>query len=95
MSLSGIRDMSMLTEAPPERMPIKTYVLEYNEELIREAINRELKRDGQVFIVHNKVSDIYNFADKISKICPYAKVGVAHGKLKEEELSEIKSSLLS
>ena len=88
MSLSGIRDMSMLTEAPPERMPIKTYVLEFNEELIREAVNRELKRDGQVFIVHNRVSDIYAFADKIAALCPYAKVGVAHGKLKEDELSD-------
>ena len=88
MSLSGIRDMSMLTEAPPERMPIKTYVLEYNEELIREAINRELKRDGQVFVVHNKVSDIYAFADRINAICPYAKIAVVHGKLKENELSE-------
>ena len=88
MSLSGIRDMSMLTEAPPERMPIKTYVLEYNEELIREAINRELKRDGQVFIVHNRVLDIYAFADKISALCPYAKVAVAHGKLKENDLSD-------
>lgn len=88
MSLSGIRDMSMLTEAPPERMPIKTYVLEFNEELIREAVNRELKRDGQVFIVHNRVSDIYAFADKISALCPYARVSVAHGKLKENELSD-------
>lgn len=88
MSLSGIRDMSMLTEAPPERMPIKTYVLEYNEELIREAINRELKREGQVFVVHNRVSDIYAFADKIGALCPYAKIAVAHGKLKENELSD-------
>ena len=88
MSLSGIRDMSMLTEAPPERMPIKTYVLEYNEELIREAIDRELKRDGQVFVVHNKISDIYVLADNIMRLCPYAKVAVVHGKLKEDELSE-------
>ena len=88
MSLSGIRDMSMLTEAPPERMPIKTYVLEYNEELIREAINRELKRDGQVFVVHNRVSDIYSFADRIGALCPYAKIAVVHGKLKENELSD-------
>ena len=88
MSLSGIRDMSMLTEAPPERMPIRTYVLEYNEELIREAINRELKRDGQVFIVHNRVSDLYIFANKIKEICPYAKIAVAHGKLDEKELSD-------
>ena len=88
MSLSGIRDMSMLTEAPPERMPIKSYVLEFNEELIREAVNRELKRDGQVFIVHNRVSDIYAFADKIASLCPYAKIAVAHGKLRENELSD-------
>lgn len=88
MSLSGIRDMSMLTEAPPERMPIKTYVLEFNEELVREAVNRELKREGQVFIVHNRVSDIYEFARRIETLCPYAKVGVAHGKLKEDELSD-------
>ena len=88
MSLSGIRDMSMLTEAPPERMPIRTYVLEYNEELIREAINRELKIDGQVFIVHNRVSDLYIFANRIKEICPYAKIAVAHGKLDEKELSD-------
>ncbi|MCQ2609914.1 MAG: hypothetical protein MJ151_03905 [Lachnospiraceae bacterium] len=78
-----------MTEAPKERMPIKTYVLEYNDELIREAIDRELKRDGQVFIVHNKVLDIYEFADKISKIVPRAKIGVAHGQLDEKELSSV------
>ena len=88
MSLSGIRDLSLLTEAPPERVPIKTYVFKYNKELIREAIDRELKRDGQVFIIHNKVYDIYDFADKISKLCPTAKVAVAHGKLDEEDLAE-------
>ena len=88
MSLSGIRDMSLLTEAPPERVPIKTYVFKYNKELIREAIDRELKRDGQVFIIHNKVYDIYEFADKIKILCPNAKVAVAHGKLDEEELAE-------
>lgn len=94
MSLSGIRNMSLLTEAPPERMPIKTYVLAYSDELIREAISRELKRDGQVFIVHNKVSDIYNFAEKILKLCPYAKIAVAHGKLNENELSDVMLSFI-
>lgn len=88
MSLSGIRDLSLLTEAPPERVPIKTYVFKYNKELIREAIERELKRDGQVFIIHNKVYDIYEFADKVRKLCPDAKVAVAHGKLDENELAE-------
>ena len=89
MSLMGIRDMSLLTEAPPERMPIKTYVLPFNEELIREAISREIKRDGQVFIVHNRVRDIYRFAENIQKLCPYAKIGVGHGALTENELSNV------
>ena len=89
MSLMGIRDMSLLTEAPPERMPIKTYVLPFNEELIREAISRELKRDGQVFIVHNRVRDIYRFAERISTLCPYANIGVGHGALTENELSNV------
>ena len=88
MSLSGIRDLSLLTEAPPERVPIKTYVFKHNKELIREAIERELKRDGQVFIVHNKVFDIYEYADKIRQLCPNAKIAVAHGKLDEQELAE-------
>ena len=88
MSLSGIRDLSLLTEAPPERVPIKTYVFKYNKELIREAIERELKRDGQVFIIHNKVHDIYDFADSIRLLCPNAKIAVAHGQLNEEELAE-------
>ena len=95
MSLSGIRDLSLLTEAPPERVPIKTYVFKYNKELIREAIDRELKRDGQVFIIHNKVYDIYEFADKIRKLCPAAKVAVAHGKLDEEELAETMDSFVN
>lgn len=88
MSLSGIRDLSLLTEAPPERVPIKTYVFKHNKELIREAIERELKRDGQVFIVHNKVFDIYEYADKIRQLCPNAKIAVAHGKLDEQELAK-------
>lgn len=89
MSLNGIRDMSLLTESPEGRVPIKTYVLKYNEEIIREAINRELSRDGQVFVVHNKIHDIYDFAEKISKICPNANVAIAHGKLSEDDLSSI------
>lgn len=95
MSLSGIRDMSLLTDAPPERVPIKTYVFKYNDELIREAIDRELKRDGQVFIIHNKVLDIYEFADKIRRLCPYANIDVVHGKLDENELSIVMSNFIN
>ena len=94
MSLNGIRDMSLLTEAPPDRMPIKTYVLKYNDELIKEAISRELNRDGQVFIVHNKIHDIYEFAEKISNLCKNANVAIAHGKLSEDELSTIMSDFI-
>ena len=94
MSLNGIRDMSILSTAPPDRMPIKTYVLKYNEELIKEAINRELKRNGQVFIIHNIVKDIYEFAKTIEKICPDATIAVGHGKMNEDELSNIMSDFI-
>ncbi len=89
MSLNNIRDMSLLTQAPPERVPIKTYVYKYSDELIRDAILREIKRDGQVFIVHNKVSDIYEFAKHIKEICSEAKVCVSHGQMEEDKLSKI------
>ena len=89
MSLNKIRDISLLTEAPPERVPIKTYVFRYNNEIIKDAINRELKRDGQVFIIHNRISDIYTFAEEVSKICPNAKIAVSHGRMNENDLENI------
>ncbi|MDO5564103.1 MAG: transcription-repair coupling factor [Eubacteriales bacterium] len=95
MSLSGIRDMSLLTEAPPERVPIQTYVLEYNDELIREAIEREINRNGQVFFVHNRISDIYEISRKLEKIVPNAKIAIAHGKMKENELEDIMQEFIN
>ena len=89
MSLVGIRDMSVLEEAPNERMPIQTYVLEYNEELIREAIVRELARKGQVFYVYNRVNNIADIAAKIQSLVPEANVAFAHGQMKETELEKI------
>lgn len=89
MSLIGIRDMSVLEEAPNDRMPIQTYVMEYNEELVREAIVRELSREGQVYYVYNKVSDIADIAAFISKLVPEANVAFAHGQMKESELERI------
>ena len=89
MSLIGIRDMSVLEEAPMDRMPVQTYVLEYNEEVVREAIERELSRDGQIFYVYNKVSDIADVAGKIQKLVPDAVVTYAHGQMNERELEEI------
>lgn len=89
MSLIGIRDMSVLEEAPNERMPIQTYVMEYNDEMVREAITRELARDGQVYYVYNRVNDIANVAGRIQSLVPDANVAFAHGQMKERELEDI------
>lgn len=89
MSLVGIRDMSVLTEAPVDRMPIQTFVTEYDEELIREAITRELSRGGQVYYVYNMVKGIEDVAAKISAIVPDANVAYAHGQMHERQLEKI------
>lgn len=89
MSLIGIRDMSVLEEAPQDRMPIQTFVMEYNEELVREAINRELARGGQVFYVYNRVDTIVEMTGFIQKLVPDANVAFAHGQMKEQELERI------
>ena len=89
MSLIGIRDMSVLDEAPIDRMPIQTYVMEYNDEMVREAIQRELSRQGQVYYVYNKVKDIDEVAAKIQKLVPEANVAYAHGQMREHKLENI------
>lgn len=89
MSLVGIRDMSVLEEAPNERQPIQTYVMEYNEEMVREAIVRELSRQGQVYYVYNRVNNISDIADRIAALVPEATVAYAHGQMKEHELERI------
>lgn len=89
MSLIGIRDMSVLEEAPQDRMPIQTYVMEYNDEMVREAIARELSRGGQVYYVYNQVKDIEEITWKIRRLVPEASVAFAHGQMKERELENI------
>ncbi|MDO4272925.1 MAG: transcription-repair coupling factor [Eubacteriales bacterium] len=89
MSLIGIRDMSVLEEPPMDRMPIQTYVMEYDEETVREAINREMRRGGQVYYVYNRVNDIAEVALKISKLVPDARVDFAHGQMSERELENV------
>lgn len=89
MSLIGIRDMSILEEPPVDRHPIQTYVLEHNEEIIREAINRELARGGQVYYVYNRVNGIEEVANMVAKLVPEANVAYAHGQMKERELENI------
>ena len=89
MSLIGIRDMSVLEEAPNDRVPIQTYVMEYNEEMVREAIVRELSRDGQVYYVYNRVNNIADVAASIQNLVPEANVAFAHGQMQERELERI------
>ena len=89
MSMAGIRDMSLLEEAPSARMPVQTYVLEYDTEAIRNAINRELARNGQVYYLHNKVNNITEEAIKIQNIVPNANVAFAHGQMPERELENV------
>lgn len=89
MSLIGIRDMSVLEEPPMDRLPIQTYVMEYNEELVREAISRELARGGQAYYVYNRVREIADVATKIAELVPEANVSYAHGQMKETELENI------
>ena len=89
MSLVGIRDMSVLEEAPEDRLPIQTFVCEYNEEMVREAIVRELAREGQVYYVYNRVNNIADVAAAISDLVPEANVAFAHGQMKESELERI------
>ncbi len=89
MSLVGIRDMSVLEEAPTDRIPIQTYVMEYNEEMVREAINRELSRGGQVYYVYNKVNNIDEITNRIAALVPDANVAFAHGQMSERRLEQI------
>ncbi|MBO5460986.1 MAG: transcription-repair coupling factor [Ruminococcus sp.] len=89
MSLIGIRDMSVLEEAPMDRMPIQTYVMEYNTEMVREAIERELSRNGQVYYVYNRVNDIADVAARIQNLVPDAVVSYAHGQMSERQLENI------
>ena len=89
MSLSGIRDLSTLEEPPFDRVPIQTYVMEYNDELVREAVNRELSRNGQVFYVFNRVKGIEEKADHLSQLLPGVRVEYAHGQMPERQLEEI------
>lgn len=95
MSLIGIRDMSVLDEPPVDRLPVQTYVLEHNDEIIREAINRELARGGQVYYVYNRVNGIEDIAANVSKLVPEANVAVAHGQMSERTLEKIMFDFIS
>ncbi len=89
MAMAGIRDLSVIDTPPEDRVPIKTYVLPYDENLIREAILREIERDGQVYFVHNRVHSIYHVANRLKTLVPEATIGVGHGQLDERELERV------
>lgn len=89
MSLAGIRDMSVLEEPPMDRMPIQTYVCEYDEGMVRAAIHRELAREGQVYYVYNRVETIADITHRIQELVPEAAVAFAHGQMKERDLERI------
>ena len=95
MSLTGIRDMSVLEEPPVDRLPIQTFVMEHNDEIIREAINRELGRGGQVYYVYNRVARIAEVAAEVAKMVPDANVVFAHGQMSERELEKIMMAFIS
>lgn len=95
MAMTGIRDMSMLEEAPQDRHPVQTYVMEHDMGILAEAIQKELRRGGQVYYLHNRVDTITRAAAGIHEFLPEARIGIAHGKMEEEELSEIWSNLLN
>ena len=94
MAMSGIRDMSVIEEAPLDRKPVQTYVLEHDNGVIAEAIRRELRRGGQVFYLYNRVENIENKAAQIKKRIPEANVGIGHGKMTEQELSQVWRQML-
>lgn len=94
MAMSGIRDMSVIEEAPQDRHPIQTYVLEHDPQILADAMRRELRRGGQVFYLHNRVESIQNCAGKIAKLLPEARITIAHGKMSEDELSVVWQKLI-
>lgn len=89
MSLSGIRDVSIISTPPSERLPIATYVTEYSDTLLKEAISKEMSRNGQTFILFNSVQKIYDFAERVKKIVPEAKILVGHGQMPGKQLEDI------
>lgn len=94
MAMSGIRDMSVIEEPPVDRYPVQTYVIEHNMGVIIQAINKELRRGGQVYYIHNRVETIDLCAAKIAELIPDARIAVAHGQLSEERLSDIWTELV-
>ena len=89
MALSGLRDMSIIEDPPEGRIPVLTFVREYDDDLIRDALLRELERDGQVYFVHNKIESIYHVTEHLRKLVPDAKFDIGHGQMSEDDLERV------
>jgi len=89
LSLAGIRDISMIETAPQSRLPIRTFVAPFSDQLVREAVLREMDRGGQIYIIHNRVHDIDILAERIRRIVPEARIGIGHGQMDERVLEEV------
>ena len=94
MAMSGIRDMSVIETPPQDRQPVTTYVIEHNDGVIAQAVNKELRRGGQVYYIHNRIESIMQCASDLHKLVPEARIGIAHGKMEEDELLEVWRRLL-
>lgn len=95
MSLSGIKDMSIINTPPTNRLPVKTFVCEFKEQTIKNAINYEIEREGQVFYLYNRVESIYEFAEQLKKLLPNIRLAVAHGQMDKKALEEIMTDFLN
>jgi transcription-repair coupling factor (superfamily II helicase) len=89
MALSGLRDMSIIEDPPEGRIPVLTYVREYDDDLIRDALLRELERDGQVYFVHNKIESIYHVTEHLRRLVPDARLDIGHGQMSEDDLERV------
>ena len=89
MSIVGVRDMSLIYDPPQNRKPVQTYVLEYDLEVIKEAITKELERNGQVFYMHNNIDTLYQVSARLAKDLPDVSIGVAHGQMPKKDLEDV------
>ena len=94
MALAGVRDMTTVHTPPQERQPVRTFVCDYSESVVQEALLRELDRGGQVFFLHNRIRTIHEWADRIQKLAPQAKVAVGHGRMDEEDLAGVMNDFM-
>jgi transcription-repair coupling factor (superfamily II helicase) len=88
-ALGGLRELSLITDPPPGRLPVKTFVMPYKDDVVRQAIERELEREGQVYFVHNRIQSIHHVAEKLRSLVPHARIGIGHGQMSDEELEQV------